>query len=113
MTSKLTLEQLYAEANKNDSDFVFWSGYSGRIELVISKEDSRSGYHRGECDADIQALSEAPYIQMQLEKLDPTVIASELKSYGAWDDEELKDHEQNIQRLLWLACGDIVDNPEF
>jgi large repetitive protein len=33
-----------------------------------------------------------------------------LDEYGAWDDKELRDHAQNLQRILWLACGDIVDN---
>lgn len=33
-----------------------------------------------------------------------------LKSYGAWDEEELSDLESNIQRLVWLACLDCQEN---
>ena len=31
------------------------------------------------------------------------------KEYGAWDDEERTDHDQNLQRILWLAAGDITE----
>lgn len=55
------------------------------------------------------ALSRVPYIEEQLATIDPALLRDELREYGAWDDEQLADHEQNLQRLLWLACGDIVD----
>jgi len=29
-----------------------------------------------------------------------------LKGYGAWEDEELADHDENLNRLVWLTgCG--------
>ena len=29
-----------------------------------------------------------------------------LRGYGAWDDEELADHDENLNRLVWLTgCG--------
>lgn len=33
-----------------------------------------------------------------------------LKTYGAWDDSELSDLDDNKRRLLWLACLDCQDN---
>jgi hypothetical protein len=33
-----------------------------------------------------------------------------LKRYGAWDAEELSDHDANIDRLIWLACLDCREN---
>ena len=30
-----------------------------------------------------------------------------LHGYGAWDDDELSDHEQNLKRLVWLAGGNL------
>jgi hypothetical protein len=80
---------------------------SGRIEISLTLDDARSGSHQGTCDADVRALSAVPYIAQQLKKINPALLASELSEYGAWGDEELKDHDQNIQRILWLACGDI------
>lgn len=48
-------------------------------------------------------------IAVQLAALDPKALASELQEYGAWDETELADHEQNLQRILWLAAGDIIE----
>ena len=90
---------------------VFYAG-SGRIVLEIKAEDARLGYHSGRCDADISDLRIAPYIAKQLSDLPRDVLASELKEYGAWNDEELADHDANLSRILWLACGDIVDSLE-
>lgn len=82
---------------------------SGRIELNITKAQASMGHHQGQCDADVKALSEVPAVRRQLAKIDPATLAAELKEYGAWDDSELADHDQNIQRILWIACGDIVE----
>lgn len=90
----------------------WWSSSSGRIELKLSLEDAHTGYHQGHCDADIRALSEDDSIASQLAALDPAIVAQELQGYGAWDEVELADHEQNLQRLLWIAAGDLVDTPE-
>jgi hypothetical protein len=49
-------------------------------------------------------------IRAQLERIDPKVLRDELREYGAWDDQELADHGQNLQRILWIAAGDIVEN---
>ena len=35
-----------------------------------------------------------------------------LECYGAWDDEELKDHEKNKQRVLWIWAGYCLDDPD-
>ena len=80
---------------------------NGRIELNISLDDALSGSHPGQCDDDVKSLSDLPYIREQLDKIDPGVLVDELLEYGAWDRYELIDHETNLQRILWLACGDI------
>lgn len=85
------------------------SGMSGRVSLEIEDSDAESGYHQGACDDDIEILVDVPYIREQLDKVDKAELVGELKEYGAWDDEELSDHEQNLKRLLWLACADLVE----
>lgn len=35
-----------------------------------------------------------------------------LRGYGAWDDEELADHERNLGRLVWLAGCDLAEQGE-
>lgn len=33
-----------------------------------------------------------------------------LKTFGAWDNEELDDYQANLERLLWSICCDERDN---
>lgn len=88
---------------------MWYSSSSGRIEIQLTLAEAQSMSHQGQCDEDVKAGSKQPKIARQLAKIDPAVLRSELKEYGAWNDEELSDHEQNLQRILWLAAGDIVE----
>ena len=82
---------------------------SGKIEIEITKKQALKGYHSGQCDQDIAELRRIPAIKRQLAKIDKSVLIDELKHWGAWADEELQDHEENLYRILWLACADIVE----
>lgn len=86
----------------------FTSG-SGLIKLEMTLEQAHSAYHQGKCDDDVQALSVVPEIRKQLDAINACALIHELKEYGAWDAEELADHEQNLQRLLWLAAAEITE----
>jgi len=92
-----------------DGKLLWFTSSSGRIELQMTMEQAESASHSGECDDDVQELSKVPAIAEQLAKIDPALLAAELKEYGAWDDEERTDHDQNLQRILWLAAGDITE----
>jgi len=81
-----------------------------RFELRITKTDARMASHQGQCDDDVRELSQKPYIARQLAALDAATVRDELRGYGAWDDEELADHAQNLQRVLWLGAGQILDS---
>ena len=83
---------------------------SGKIELKITREQAHIGSHQGKCDEAIAYLRTVPAIRRQLDKLNPQTVSDELAEHGAWDDEQLADHDENLSRLLWVACGDIVDN---
>jgi folate-binding Fe-S cluster repair protein YgfZ len=91
----------------------WFTSSSGRIEIQMTLEQAQSASHQGRCDDDVLALSKVPEIAAQLEAIKPGILAAELKQYGAWDDNELADHQQNIQRILWLAAGDIVETEEI
>jgi len=80
-----------------------------RFEIEILKKDAESASHSGDCEEDVIELMEKPYIKIQLDKIDPVTLKTELKEYGAWDTKELSDHEENKKRILWIACGDIVE----
>ena len=86
----------------------FTSG-SGRIELQMTMEQAESASRQGDCDENTRELSKVPAIAEQLAKIDPAVLSGELKEYGAWDAEELADHDQNLQRILWLVAGGITE----
>ena len=90
----------------------WFSTSSGRIELTMTLEQAQSGSHPGQCDADVHALSRVPGIKAQLDTIDSALLVDELREYGAWDEAELADHDQNLQRILWLACGDILEYRE-
>lgn len=82
---------------------------SGTFEIALSLDEARSASHQGQCDDDVRALGELPHIAAQLEAIDPAALAAELGEFGAWDAEELADHEENLQRVLWIAAGDIAE----
>jgi len=85
---------------------MYWISNNG-IELNITKKQAASCSHSGSCDKDILILAGVPSIRRQLDRIKANSVVSFLSGYGAWDDEELADHEENKLRLLWLACGDI------
>lgn len=107
----LTLEQLYSYANDDtNKEYLWWTCSSGRIELVIKQSDAHQAYHQGDCHADSMALIETDYIKMQLDKLDLTTIREEVAECGV-DIDSLSDTDIKCY-LVWIACGDIVDNEE-
>lgn len=81
----------------------------GRIELKMTLAQAQSASHPGPCDADVAALVRARNISWQLTRIDPATLRDELRGYGAWDETELADHDQNLQRLIWIAAGDIAE----
>ena len=100
------LEENYPE--DDDPEPILYA-YIGTIELGLTLEQARSASHSGQCDADVKELSRVPAIAEQLAQVDAETLVCALKDYGAWDTEELADHQQNLQRLLWLAAGDIAE----
>lgn len=43
---------------------------------------------------------------------DPTYCRQYLRVMGAWDDEELADHGENVKRLVWLTGGSLYEGQE-
>jgi len=84
----------------------WWCSSSGRIELALLLEDAETGYHSGMCDDDIAYLRTAPYIAEQLKALDENTVREEVEQWSDWD---VSDTDESLNRLLWIACGDIVE----
>lgn len=89
---------------------MYWIESQGRIELKMRKAQAARASHPGPCDADVLALSRVPAVARQLARIEPETLRAALLEYGAWDTQELYDHAQNLQRILWLAASDIHDN---
>lgn len=79
------------------------------LEMNITRKDAESVHHSGDCELDVKALLAKPYIKRQLNKINPESIQKELRQYGAWNEKELEDLEQNKVRLLWLMGGDLAE----
>ena len=83
----------------------------GRIEFQMTLEQAQSVFHPGQCDSDVKCLSNMPEIKAITDKLDPETVKIVVgEMYGDITDEELNDHESNIQRLLWMAGCDIEEH---
>ena len=68
---------------------------------------TESCYHSGSCDSDVEEFSKMFKVP------DKEYLSEFLSQYGAWDIEELKDHEENVRRLIWLMAGDFTDGQEI
>ena len=45
---------------------------------------------------------------------DPSDCRDYLRQYGTWDDDDLQDHETNLERLVWLTGCDLAeDDPAY
>lgn len=63
----------------------------------------------GSCDNAIAEFREDDEVAEELSKIDAEKLKTELKEYGAWTDEELEDHNENLDRILWIAIFNIID----
>ncbi len=87
----------------------WYTSGSGKVEIQLTMEQAERGGHSGSVDLDIAALRNVPEIKSQLEALPIDAVIEELHSSGAYDMEELLDHDANLSRILWFACGDVLE----
>lgn len=88
----------------------WYTSSDGRIELKLTMDQAMTGSHQGQCYQDIAYLRTLPEIEKQLLSLTVEAVVTELQSSGAYDAEDLQDHNDNLSRILWFACSDIVEN---
>lgn len=75
------------------------------ITKAVANECSRSGDN----EYSVNYYMNLPKYKKQLSKIDKEELINELNEFGCWDDDELQDHNENLQRIFWLSCGSIVD----
>ena len=90
-----------------------WFGSSGRFSLTFpTLEDAQYCAHQGDCLPEDQETVGLDWMASQLENIDPDVLRSELSEYGAWGSDELVDHADNLERIVWLAANDVAEDPD-
>lgn len=87
----------------------YWSDSSGVLTLSFTRAQVYSVPCQGSADEAVHRLSLMPSILIQFAFISDSSMRSILRPYGAWDDSELEDRQDNIHRLLWLACLDIQE----
>lgn len=91
-------------------DTLFETTFDAGICLRITLEHARIGSHPGQCSGDIRWLRHnVGYIEDQLQEIDRATLAQILGEYGAWSHKDREDHDENLNRILWIACGDITN----
>lgn len=63
--------------------------------------------HPGDCEKDLVRLMQVEEVKTELAKIDKGKLKQELKEYGAWTNEELSNHNDNLMRILWISCCNI------
>lgn len=89
-----------------------WFSSSGRFSLTFpTLEDAQYCAHQGDCLPEVQETVGLDWMASQLEKIDPDILRSELSEYGAWGSDELVNHADNLERIVWLAANDVAEYP--
>ena len=78
------------------------------IENSIPIEALEDCHHQGQCDGDVKFWVKKLNFDFPFE-----LGKNWLREYGAWDDKELNNHEENKHRILWLLSGNFQDDGEI
>lgn len=84
-----------------------WRSSSGAVEIEMTLEQASRVSHQGQCYQDVVDLMSK--LGNQLNKINPEVLKQDLKEYGAWDNTQLSNHQDNLERVVWIAGGDLMD----
>ena len=79
-----------------------------RFSITLPREAIDDCHHQGDCGPDVEAWA------TDIDRPDdctPEALAAELREYGAWDDAELADDSANWERIIWIAAGNLKEEP--
>lgn len=97
-------------SNEQKKDWPWWTSSNGLIEFQFPPDLVDFICKPGPNDAMVASAVDDPRLRPILDKIDPDLIVKDLREYGAWSDDDLKDREQNLHRLVWLAAWNIHDD---
>ena len=93
----------------NPKALYWYSSSSGHIEIQLPGDCLLSIAQSGDNERDVMTSLGLDPVRSEINNLDSDDIRDELREYGAWDDEELADHERNKMRFLWIAAHNVAD----
>ena len=98
---------------KKKQETLMWCSGDGGVNLAFTPGQVRRVCVSGENDHLIEDLRRYPSILTQVDALDDDVVREIIREYFAdITEEELKDVEANVDRLLWMACWDLFENED-
>ncbi len=83
---------------------------SGEIEILLTGKQIKSICTIGENDIAVTEVSNSLKIQELMKRYTDEQLLSALKEMGRWNDNELRDRQENINRLVWMLAWDIFDS---
>lgn len=85
-------------------------GDNGDLELELTEEQFMSIPRGQDCSPEVKIIRQDPKVEEQLKRMSVESVKTYLFHFCCWEDDELNDHEENLDRLVWLACEDIREN---
>lgn len=79
------------------------------LELELPIENILDIAQSGDNSEAVEEVLKLKMVQEQIKLLDKEKIVKCLEDYGAWDDEELSNHDENIKRLIWIGSWNYFD----
>lgn len=109
----------YADAILRDScseppiDLYLRDGFSA-FDIALDDEERERELLTDlrDCAASGDASAAVAYVRSRYRVVASPDIRAHLQRHGAWSPEDLLDHDQNIDRMIWLLGGEVRDNPE-
>lgn len=80
--------------------------YFDRFEISMPGSAARDCSHSGECDSDVEHWAQRIN---RPATCTPDALRRELRKYGAWDDDQLANDDDNWLRIVWIAAGNIKE----
>lgn len=81
------------------------TAYFDRFFVELPEVAVEECSHQGACDSDVKRWRE----KINLSHINSAILSKELKEYGSWSDEELKDRINNEERIIWIAACNIKE----
>jgi hypothetical protein len=86
-----------------------WNSSNYGNDLRLTRADANYCNQSGDCTQFVKEVMKKPYVKKQLALFKPSQLRKELREYGAWEARDVKDHNDNLRRWVWISAGDIAE----